>query len=142
MSLTASLRGLVLALLFVAGTALAEAPIKVVYHFTEGLEQASRGLRNIQNHLNTEPNAKIVAVGHGAGIDFMLNGAKDKNGAAYEVSIADLAMKGVEFRVCNNTLVSRKIDPATVNADAKVVPSGVAEVARLQAREGFVYLKP
>lgn len=142
MSLSASLRGLVLASLFFAGTALAEAPIKVVYHFTEGLEQASRGLRNIQNHLSSEPTAKIVAVGHGAGIDFMLNGAKDKNGAAYDVSIADLAMKGVEFRVCNNTLVSRKIDPATVNADAKVVPSGVAEVARLQAREGFVYLKP
>ncbi len=142
MSIHTMLRGVFLALVFLAGNALADGPIKVVYHFTEGLEQASRGLRNIQNHLNTEPNAKIVAVGHGAGIDFMLNGAKDKNGAAYDVAMSDLTMKGVEFRVCNNTLVSRKIDPATVNVDAKVVPSGVAEVARLQAREGFVYLKP
>jgi intracellular sulfur oxidation DsrE/DsrF family protein len=48
----------------------------------------------------------------------------------------------VEFRVCNNTLVARKIDPAKVAMEAKVIPSGVAEVARLQAREGFVYLRP
>jgi uncharacterized protein len=142
MSLITSLRRAALALLFVAGSALADGPIKVVYHFTEGLEQASRGLRNIQNHLNADPDAKIVAVGHGAGIDFMLDGAKDKNGAAYQVTIADLAMKGVEFRVCNNTLQSRKIDPNKVDPDAKVVPSGVAEIARLQAKEGFVYLKP
>ena len=26
--------------------------------------------------------------------------------------------------------------------EAKVVPSGVAEVAKLQAKEGFVYLRP
>jgi intracellular sulfur oxidation DsrE/DsrF family protein len=26
--------------------------------------------------------------------------------------------------------------------EASVVPSGVAEVARLQAKEGFVYLRP
>jgi len=26
--------------------------------------------------------------------------------------------------------------------EAMIVPSGVAEVARLQAREGFVYLQP
>jgi hypothetical protein len=40
--------------------------------------------------------------------------------------------------VCNNTLTSRKIDPNRVAMEAKIVPSGVAEVARLQAREGFV----
>ena len=57
-------------------------------------------------------------------------------------AIADLASKGVEFRVCNNTLVSRKIDASKVAMEAKVVPSGVAEVAKLQAREGFVYLRP
>jgi hypothetical protein len=51
-------------------------------------------------------------------------------------------MNGVEFRVCHNTLESRHIDPANVVAEAKVVPSGVAEIVRLQAREGFVYLKP
>ena len=54
----------------------------------------------------------------------------------------DLASKGVEFRVCAFTLQSRNIDPKQVIEEAKLVPSGVAEVSRLQAREGFVYLKP
>jgi uncharacterized protein len=142
MSVTASLRIAALALLFVAGSVLADGPIKVVYQFSEGLEQASRGLRNIMNHLEAEPTVKIVAVGFGPGIDFMLDGAKDKNGAAYDVTIADLSMKGVEFRACNNTLKSRSIDASKVDQDVKVVPAGVAEIARLQAREGFVYLKP
>jgi intracellular sulfur oxidation DsrE/DsrF family protein len=56
--------------------------------------------------------------------------------------VADLAGKGVQFRVCNNTLQTRNIDPSKVVMEAKVVPSGVAEVARLQAKEGYVYLKP
>ena len=53
-----------------------------------------------------------------------------------------LASRGVEFRVYKNTLESRKIDEDRLLMEAKIVPSGVAEVARLQAKEGFVYLKP
>jgi intracellular sulfur oxidation DsrE/DsrF family protein len=56
--------------------------------------------------------------------------------------VSGLAGKGVEFRVCNNTLVVRNIDPGKLLMETKLVPSGVAEVARLQAKEGFVYLKP
>ena len=57
-------------------------------------------------------------------------------------AVSELASKGVEFRVCNNTLVSRKISADKLLLEAKVVPSGVAEVAKLQAKEGFVYLRP
>ena len=56
--------------------------------------------------------------------------------------VSDLAGKGVQFRVCNNTLTTRNIDANKVSMEAKIVPSGVAEVARLQAKEGFMYLKP
>ncbi len=142
--LAAPLRRLALffILVFIAGAALAEAPIKVVYHFSEGLEQASRGLRNIANHLAADPTAKIVVVAHGAGIDFLLKGAKDKNGGAFESAVGDLVMAGVGFRVCNNTLESRHIDPKQVLADARIVPAGVVEIARLQAREGYAYIKP
>jgi intracellular sulfur oxidation DsrE/DsrF family protein len=41
-----------------------------------------------------------------------------------------------------NTFSSRKIDPKTVSPEAVIIPSGVAEIAKLQAKEGFVYLKP
>jgi uncharacterized protein len=128
--------------LAMSGAALAEPTSKVVYHINEGLEKAADLLRNVKNHLAAEPGAKIVVVGHGKGIDFMLDGAKDKNGNPFDATIDTLEAKGVEFRVCNNTLVSRKIDPKTVIPEAKIVPSGVAEIGRLQAKEGYVYLKP
>lgn len=120
----------------------AAAQIKVVYHLSEGIPQASRAIGNIRNHLAADPTAKIVVVTHGAGIDFLLDGAINTQQQPFAGSISDLANKGVEFRVCNNTLVSRNIPADKVVMDAKVVPSGVAEVARLQAKEGFVYLRP
>jgi intracellular sulfur oxidation DsrE/DsrF family protein len=121
---------------------LAMAQIKVVYHLSEGIPQASRAVGNIRNHLAADPTARIVVVAHGAGIDFLLDGAVNTQKQPFAGSISDLANKGVEFRVCNNTLVSRNISPDKVVMEAKIVPSGVAEVARLQAREGFVYLHP
>jgi len=117
-------------------------PVKVVYHINEGLEQAGNGLRNIRNHLSADPTAKIVVVTHFKGIDFLLEGAKDKNGNPYDAAVDDLSMKGVEFRVCEFTLKGRNIDRSKVHPEAKIVPSGVAEVGRLQAKEGFAYLKP
>ena len=125
-----------------AGTTATSGQIKTVYHLTNGLEEASRGLGNIRNHLAADPTAKITVVTNGNGIEFLLDGAKDKNGNPYEIIVQDLKSKGVDFRVCNNTLVTRKIDPSKVIAEAVIVPSGVAEAAKLQAREGYVYLRP
>ena len=116
--------------------------IKAVYHFTTGLDEASRGLGNIRNHLAADPKAKITVVTNGNGIEFLLEDAKDKNGNPYEVIVQDLVSRGVDFRVCNNTLVTRKIDKSKVIQEASIVPSGVAEAAKLQAREGYVYLRP
>jgi uncharacterized protein len=121
---------------------LALAQTKVVYHLSEGIPQATRAIGNIRNHLAADPDAKIVVVTHGAGIDFLLDGAVNTQKQPFAGSISDLANKGVEFRVCNNTLMSRNISPDKVVMEAKIVPSGVAEVARLQAKEGFVYLHP
>ena len=115
---------------------------KVVYHVNEGVDKAVPSLRNIRNHLDAEPKARIVVVTHGPGIDFLLDGAKDKNGNPFDVTVDTLQARGVEFRVCRNTLVSRGIDPKKVIPQAAIVPSGVAEIGRLQATEGFVYLKP
>jgi hypothetical protein len=114
---------------------------KVVYHINDS-ENAMAALRNVQNHLNASKDTHIVVVTHGKGIDFLLNGAQDKNGNPYEPTVQGLKDKGVEFRVCNNTLKSRKMDASAVIPEATIVPSGVAEIGRLQAREGYVYLKP
>lgn len=139
--LTRHLLAAIIALVTATG-AFAQDAIKVVYHLNEGVQQASRAVGNIRNHLNADPNAKIVVVTHGPGIDFLLEGAKNMVDQPFAGAIGELAGRGVEFRVCNNTLVGRKIEPTKVVIEAKVVPSGVAEVARLQAKEGYVYLRP
>jgi intracellular sulfur oxidation DsrE/DsrF family protein len=125
-----------------AASAFAAGEVKVVYHLSEGLDQASRALGNIRNHLQADPDAKIIVVTHGEGIKFLLDGAQDRNGTPYDAAVGALASRGVEFKVCNNTLTVRNIAANKVSMDAKIVPSGVAEVARLQAKEGFAYLHP
>ena len=117
-------------------------PVKVVYHINTGLEQATDGLRNANNHLAADPKAKIVFVTHANGVHFLLDGAKDKNGNTYDALVHDLVGKGVEFRACRFTLERQKIDPKRLIQDVTIVPSGVAEVSRLQSQEGFAYLKP
>ena len=104
--------------------------------------QASNGLRNIGNHLEVNPDAKIVVVSHALGVDFLMKGAKDKNGNKYEDLVEQLKMRGVQFDVCEITLRNRKLTKAQFIADATFVPSGVAEVTRLQQREGYAYLRP
>lgn len=115
---------------------------KVLYHINDSVV-AKAALGNVRNHLSaTEDKAKIVVVTHGPGVDFLLEGAQDKNGNPYDIAVEELMARGVDFRVCNNTLKARKIDPKTVLQGAKIVPSGVAEIGRLQSSEGYVYLKP
>ena len=116
--------------------------VKVVYHMSEGIPQASRAVNNIRNHLAADPKAKIVVVTHGLGIDFLLQGAVNQMDQPFAGAIGELAAQGVEFRVCNNTLVSRKIDASKLAMEATTVPSGVSEVATLQAKQGYVYLRP
>jgi intracellular sulfur oxidation DsrE/DsrF family protein len=114
---------------------------KVVYHVNDAAN-ARVAMNNVKNHKNAEPGAKIVVVTHGKGIDFLLNDAKDAKGEAYTGQIAGLKDMGVDFRVCANTLKARQLDSKAVILDASVVPSGVAEIGKLQAKEGYVYLKP
>ncbi len=140
---SASIRAFVMAtLLLTAWQARAEDPVKVVYHMSEGIPQASRAVNNIRNHLAADPKAKIVVVTHGLGIDFLLQGAVNQMDQPFAGAIGELAARGVEFRVCNNTLVSRKISADKIAMEASIVPSGVSEVATLQAKQGYVYLRP
>ena len=134
-------RSICLCLMLFLGS-VAHAQIKVVYHLNEGIAQATRAMGNIRNHLAADPNAQITVVSHGPGIDFLLDGATNTAGQSFAGTIGDLASKGVQFKVCNNTLETRKIAKDKVVMEASIVPSGVAEVATLQAKSGFVYLRP
>ncbi|MFM1884910.1 MAG: hypothetical protein RL026_67 [Pseudomonadota bacterium] len=124
-----------------AAPAAAEAPVRVVYHFDQATS-ADRGLRNIQNHLKADPTTQVVVVSNGPGIDFMLADAKDSKGEPYELRILELQQQGVKFEVCNNTMVGRGFKPEQLVEGVTVVKAGVEEVARLQFRLGYAYIKP
>lgn len=117
------------------------APDKVVYHINDSAN-ATALLRNVGNHLDTDPTAKIVVIGHAQGVDFLMNDAKDKDGNPYNIRVEALNAKGVKFDVCEITLKSRKMERKQFIPEAKFVPSGVAEITKLQSREGYSYLKP
>ena len=119
-----------------------QAAVRVVYHFGEGREQASRGLEFMRNHLEVDPQAQVVAVAHAAGVDFLMKGAKTAKGNEYQQAIEDLQLAGVKFRVCEITLRERGLRRDQFVAEVEFVASGVAELARLQAREGYGYIKP
>jgi anti-sigma factor (TIGR02949 family) len=112
---------------------------RVVYHIAGG--NVSATLRTLKNHLDATPNLKVVVVAHNDGIEFLLAGARDETGTEYARPVRELRRRGVEFRVCSNTLTRRNIDARAVIPDAVLVPSGIAEIGRLQSQEGYTYLR-
>ena len=132
----------VLALTLAAAGSVRAAEVKVVYHMSDGIDQASRGLASIRNHLRAEPDTKIVVVALGEGIRFLIKGATERNGRPFDTAVTALVKQGVEFRVCNNTLTAHNVAPSELVSDITLVPAGVAEIARLQAREGYAYIRP
>lgn len=113
---------------------------RVVYHISNSAT-AGVALRNLANHLNASPHVKIVVVAHNDGVDFLLRGARDEFGQPVEPVVGRFRERGVEFRVCGNTLERRRIDASHVIPAASLVPSGIAEIGRLQTEEGFAYMR-
>ncbi len=125
----------------------ATGPLKVVYHLNqpggEDFAYYKQMLVNVQNHLSIAPpeGLEIRIVMHGAGVNLLRRAAPaDKQIAA---AIDNLKLAGVQFRICAITLKRGDIPLAELYEaeEADLVPSGVFEVARLQQREGFAYLK-
>lgn len=134
--------------LLLAGAMLSTAALaqdKVIYHIDDAASQATKGLRNIRNHLDVEPKTQIIVVTHAAGVDFLLADAKDpKNpNIDYNSLVSALKARGVRFEVCEITLKnSATLKKEQFSLDAEFTPSGVARVGALQFREGFAYIKP
>ena len=129
---------------------------KVVYHINyDNPKQQAGALRNIQNHINAvgAENLDLKVVLHGNGLALLLepeslaNVPKFKHANADQnmtAKVANLKDQGVDFQVCNNTVKGRKVNYETDLYDVSaedIVPSGVAELSKLQA-EGYTYIKP
>ena len=120
---------------------------KVVYHinYNGGADDKAyrAALRNIQNHINAvgADNLELKVVLHGNGVGLLKSATSNQK---LQMDVTNLKTQQVSFHVCNNTLRGRKID---YNSDLfevfddDIVPSGVAELSRLQ-QMGYTYIKP
>ncbi len=122
----------------------ARAEDRVVYHIDEARTQATKGLRNMRNHLDAAPQTKIVVVAHADGVEFLMEGARDEKNPDidYASLVSALKARGVRFEVCEITLKNRNIGKDKFVLDADFTPSGVARIGQLQSREGYAYIKP
>lgn len=114
---------------------------KVAYHVNDAKAQALGTLRNIRNHLDTDPGAQILVVTHANGVDFLMEGAKDPNGGDYAAIVSALVARGVHFEVCEITLKNRSLKREQFIQEAEFTPSGVVRLTKLQL-QGWAYLKP
>lgn len=137
-------RCLAIALLTCFTTLAAHALDKVVYHIDDAAQQATKGLRNIRNHLDTLPDTQIVVVTHANGVDFLMEGARDDKNPSidYAALVSALKARGVRFEVCEITLRNRNLKKDQFILDADFTPSGVARIGALQFRDRYAYIKP
>ncbi len=120
------------------------APQKVVYHInSNNLKTIGGALRNIQNHINAvgEDKLDIIVVVHGGGHVMFRKG---KTNDQIISKIKSLQKQGVKFGQCAVTLQRKHLSlnkDMVIITEENLVPSGVAEIAKLQ-QEGYVYIKP
>jgi uncharacterized protein len=127
------------ALVLATGVALAQD--KVVYHVDNTAAQGLKGLRNVRNHIDTDPAAKITVVTHADGVDMLMEGAKAANGTDFAPLVSALKARGVTFEVCEITLKNRGLKKEQFIQEADFTPSGVVRIAKLQG-QGAAYIKP
>ena len=114
---------------------------KVVYHVNDTATQALATLRNIRNHLDTDPTAQITLMAHAFGVDFLMEGMKDRSDAPFDATVAALKNRGVKFEVCEITMKNRNLKKDQFIQEADFTPSGVVRLTKLQM-QGYAYIKP
>lgn len=118
---------------------------KVVYQNDGGLPDDKAYFERLMRHLSahleaTDGKVEIKVVSFAAGVKLFQMAKTD---AALAGALDRLRAKGVRFMVCRNTMRGMGLKPEDLYGvrGEDIVPSGVAEIARLQGL-GYVYIHP
>lgn len=115
-------------------------PSGVAFHIDSD-EHMNRALRQISRHLEAHPSVPIRVILIANGVNPSLDGATDPNGGLYSAQMEQLLAQGVRIFACENTLSSFNKTPDDLTFGIETVPSGIAELGRLQFELGFAYIK-
>ena len=93
---------------------------------------------NVRNLLadDTLDHDAVCLVANGGGVSLLTSDAPQRD------RVAALADDGVVLKACRNTLIGGDLTEEDLLDAVEIVPSGIGEVARLQAEEGHAYFKP
>ncbi len=136
---------LIVAVFYFIATALsgltqAHEPGGVAFH-VDSDKTMNRGLRQITRHLKAHPSIPIRVILIADGVKPALEGATDSNGGLYGAQMEQLLAQNVRIFACGNTLRSFNKSADDLTFGIETVPSGIAELGRLQFELGFSYLK-
>lgn len=129
---------LVLGALGVSHAALAIEKEKVVIQVSQddaaAWNLALNNAKNIQKEIGAEK-VEVELVAFGPGLEMLKAESEVAN------RISEMVDSGVKVMACQNTMRSRKVEPADMNPKVGYVPSGVVEIMRRQ-QQGYAYLRP
>lgn len=111
--------------------------LKVIFHIDE-IAKAELTLKNIGNTIANlgEENLRVELVANSDAVKLFI-----KPATQYVQLLTELAIQGVIFNVCANTLNELGISKESLLDLITIVPSGVVELIKKQ-KIGYAYIKP
>lgn len=133
-------QALAMLIMLLPGTSLQAQNPGIALHL-DRLESMNRSILQISRHLqaNAEIPVKVIAIGPAVGA--LIDGATDPHGGSYSAQWEQVLALGAELLVCSNTLDTMGKTNVDLILGAETVPSGIAELGRLQMEEGYGYIK-
>ena len=112
----------------------------VVFHLDSDTRM-NRMLRQVSRHHSVNPNipARVILIAEG--VKPAIDGAVDANGGKYSAQMEQLLASGIRIFACEATLTFYNLTEDDLAFGVETVPSGVAELGRLQAQERWGYIK-
>ena len=112
----------------------------VIFHI-DSEDRMNHMLRQISRHHAYNPSIPTRVILIAGAVKPALDGAADSNGGSYSAQIEQLLISGIRIFACENTLSSYNLTTEDLAFGIESVPSGIAEISRLQVRKRWAYIK-
>ena len=114
-----------------------ETTMSSVFHFIEGDDYQKHAVANVANLLNdgSTDTETVALVANGVGVKLLTTDSTEAE------TVKSLVEKGVTFKACHNSMNKLNYAKSDLLSGVEVVPAGVGELTKLQAKKGYAYIK-